>query len=1272
MKAIFVCVLVVALAASAMALSADANAVPQVDDGRALKSVNAALVKQATYPHQWESHDQRKMDYHLLKAAQNAFHSKADKVLPDGKIVVNPPKTKIPAQLPAQAIDADIIAPGNNAHYVKFGPKLNADSFSMTFWARASNDVHVSFMNGDKQDRSDDAIEVVIGGWGNQRSVIRHGTQGKELAVDNKADRVSKTNWRLFWVKVTEGVLFVGEYQMNRRTFLSAKVPLKAKSLQVAFGGWDSAVYFSKIYVLNGLFQNVISDPNAEGKPLERTVAWKPKNTNTKGRKGGKKLLGGKGGKRRMGGSGALKGFKRLAIAKTGNKKLDKKVAAIKKVNIRMQRVTLKLKATKKSLRATAKLVKKFDSHTKQVLKTGKGPTQRKLLSKAKLAKLQKLAAQLRKLKLKVAKLRLNVVAVGKQVKKANKSVKKAVSVVKKVVARVNGPRGKKPAKLVAAVKAATNKLKTAQKAAKAARAKVTKARAAVLAAKKLVSKSYKKLLAAKKGTDKKAVKAASKAHAIAVKKLKTASSTHKLAKKAAQKAKKLVKKHKAKVSKSKVALARAPLVFVTTKQRQGAVKKAMKKLTVAKAALKKAKAVVAKHKARLAKAVASHEDAEAAHVEAQIGGNASKIQVAAKKLAALSAKVKKLRAQVAKAKAIVVRHTAAIRKATKALAKAQVALKKGDKKPLGPHGVLKIALKRRNAVKKAHHAAKTEHKSARKAHQRAKAEVAALEDEHLTAKMMGDRIAIQTAQNNLAEARKNLKTVTKQVKAALAAVKSTKTALVKLNKVVKVAEKKAAHHKKTAPAVRAATLKMVSKAITQAKAKVVAVEGKVKKVTAAVKQVGGSVKKTVVQIKRIAPPRVKAVPMEVKNPFKFATATASGDPHTDTFDGLHHDTMVQGWFSWVDSDIFKIQSYSQLGCMPAGVPNTCLRAHTIQITPPNSSEKLVVSYGLWHKGTPEERQQNVVIEDSTGKLVNSRTFQSGIFLNGKYRITKSGSRLTLQPAGASAGDPALAVSVSIDLFYLTVTLPKTSHYLGKTNGMMGHFTGKRDFASVYRMRDGSPSGISQKQFPRVGGFIAYYRAQNGPLVGKWAASHVVTEADGANPPIVVSGAKKFAKMKKTNAYLLEVDASSPVRRAPAFSPFPKATVPKIFKIVVKKPSAKKTRFCKKLLKKIVKKGSNTAKKQYLSCMMDADSPVVAKANAKALVQARKNQKRSTKALTKLTRQAAMVKCDHPDPEVRMRCHLLKAASHAFREIAEHKRHQYHRQQRPHSFVEME
>ena len=336
--------------------------------------------------------------------------------------------------------------------------------------------------------------------------------------------------------------------------------------------------------------------------------------------------------------------------------------------------------------------------------------------------------------------------------------------------------------------------------------------------------------------------------------------------------------------------------------------------------------------------------------------------------------------------------------------------------------------------------------------------------------------------------------------------------------------------------------------------------------------------------LQKVAP--VKLVPtkalQKVKLPFTFSTATSSGDPHTDTFDGPHHDTMVSGWFTYVKNDVIDIKGLSQLGCMPPTIPNTCLRSVIVQINLSNG-KSLYVSWGSW---PPEGKSgnQNVIIHDSTGKSVNSpaSSFRSDRFLN--YKIAMQNGNLVISPIGKSISNPEKAVSVTIGPYFLAVTLPKTLPHVGNTNGLMGFFNGyKSDYAHIFRNKDGSSSKITTKSLcqRRVG--QCGWTSQQKPEIINWAMTHATT----ITSPVV---------------RILHSNSSHSV--LPGFVP------------VV---TIKKVVFCQNILK-----GTKIPKKKFASqmnsCLQDADSPSVARSIAKVIKVARKQQLKSKKALRKIVK----------------------------------------------------
>jgi len=329
-----------------------------------------------------------------------------------------------------------------------------------------------------------------------------------------------------------------------------------------------------------------------------------------------------------------------------------------------------------------------------------------------------------------------------------------------------------------------------------------------------------------------------------------------------------------------------------------------------------------------------------------------------------------------------------------------------------------------------------------------------------------------------------------------------------------------------------------------------------------------------------------------IRMPFTFATATASGDPHTDTFDGPHHDTMVSGWFSYVKNDIVDIQGLTQLGCMPPSIPNTCLRSIVARITLPGG-KSLTVSWGSW---PPAGRagDQNVVIVDSSGKNINTpaRSYRATTFLD-MYKVEMRNGNLVLSPLPSAIADPQKAVSITIGTYFLAVTLPKTAPHLGRTNGLFGFFNGKKDYSSVFRNRDGSVSRITTKSLCQRGVGQCGWASQQKPEIVQWAMTHATRAPVVSANPL----ARRLVSLGGIDSHFV----------LPGF-------VPKV--------TTKKLLFCKKMLA-----GIKISKKKYPaqlnSCLQDADSPSVARSIAKVIRVARVQQKRAKKALRRVVKQRA-------------------------------------------------
>jgi len=137
-----------------------------------------------------------------------------------------------------------ITAPGNSANYqFFFNQRVPATSFRFDFEAKGQNDIHVAFMCQQNQ-RTETSWEVVLGGWGNGRSVIRKGTQGQELVAVNNSP-CDANNFKGYSVVVLNGNMrvFDGTTQV-----MTANVPaLGCERLHVGVGAWNVPVQFRNL-----------------------------------------------------------------------------------------------------------------------------------------------------------------------------------------------------------------------------------------------------------------------------------------------------------------------------------------------------------------------------------------------------------------------------------------------------------------------------------------------------------------------------------------------------------------------------------------------------------------------------------------------------------------------------------------------------------------------------------------------------------------------------------------------------------------------------------------------------------------------------------------------------------------------------------------------------------------------------------------------------------------------------------------------------------------
>jgi hypothetical protein len=155
----------------------------------------------------------------------------------------------------------EIDVPLNFANYVTFpgDTKVLSSGFEMRFQARASNDIHVAFFT-EKQQRSEDAYEIVLGGWSNTKSAIRRGTAAAAL-VEALGAVCSPTEFRSFWVRLAGGVLSVGTGLV-----VGASALMAANVTQLPAAGVNVGSSLSGIAVTNnfrGATQLLVSDSGA-------------------------------------------------------------------------------------------------------------------------------------------------------------------------------------------------------------------------------------------------------------------------------------------------------------------------------------------------------------------------------------------------------------------------------------------------------------------------------------------------------------------------------------------------------------------------------------------------------------------------------------------------------------------------------------------------------------------------------------------------------------------------------------------------------------------------------------------------------------------------------------------------------------------------------------------------------------------------------------------------------------------------------------------------
>lgn len=160
---------------------------------------------------------------------------------------------------------ADFEVVGNSANYLAWDEENVLPELSkgcVHFKVQGKNDAHILLSPTYKVPRSSVAYEIVLGGWGNTKSVIRYGTQGIELDSYPKNWKssgavLSATESRDFWISLVDGEISVGKglicyrFPIMTATFSALSHPEKRidNVKYIAFAGWDTPVSFTKVDV---------------------------------------------------------------------------------------------------------------------------------------------------------------------------------------------------------------------------------------------------------------------------------------------------------------------------------------------------------------------------------------------------------------------------------------------------------------------------------------------------------------------------------------------------------------------------------------------------------------------------------------------------------------------------------------------------------------------------------------------------------------------------------------------------------------------------------------------------------------------------------------------------------------------------------------------------------------------------------------------------------------------------------------------------------------
>ncbi|XP_033127356.1 uncharacterized protein LOC117125080 [Anneissia japonica] len=116
-------------------------------------------------------------------------------------------------------------------------PRVPDDVTRFEFSVRASNDVHIALSSQNRDLNS--MYEIVIGGWGNTRSVIRRCKQCTNRVSYRSSDFLDLHEYRHFWIQFDDGVISVG--YVGKAAFMTYTDPSPFEINFVGYStGWGS------------------------------------------------------------------------------------------------------------------------------------------------------------------------------------------------------------------------------------------------------------------------------------------------------------------------------------------------------------------------------------------------------------------------------------------------------------------------------------------------------------------------------------------------------------------------------------------------------------------------------------------------------------------------------------------------------------------------------------------------------------------------------------------------------------------------------------------------------------------------------------------------------------------------------------------------------------------------------------------------------------------------------------------------------------------------